>query len=85
MYKARSCDEAYAFFVAANRRALGVAVVREFARHRLRRLAFIGASMEQVREARDEARTPLPSRNAFSPEEADIFRFLQGRGARGGD
>ena len=41
---ARSCDEAYAFYVAANRRALGVAVVREFARHRLRRLAFIGVS-----------------------------------------
>jgi len=82
---ARSCDEAYAFFVAANRRALGVAVVREFARHRLRRLAFIGASMEQVREARDVARTPSPSRDALSPEEADIFHFLQGRGARGGD
>ena len=77
---ARSQNEAYAFFVATQRRSLGVAVVREFARHRLRRLAFIGVSVAQVRAARDEARSPLPSPAALSPEEADFFSFLQGRG-----
>ena len=77
---ARSQDEAYAFFVATQRRSLGVAVVREFARHRLRRLAFIGASVAQVQQARDDTRSPTPSPAGLSPEEADFFRFLQGRG-----
>ena len=77
-YGARSPEEAYACFVAVNRRALGVAVVREFARHRLRRLAFVGMTVAQVREARDEVHTPQVSRGVFGPEEADFFRFLQG-------
>ena len=77
-YGARSPSEAYACFVAVNRRALGVAVVREFARHRLRRLAFVGMTVAQVREAREEVHTPQVTRSVFSPEDADFFRFLQG-------
>ena len=68
------------FYVAAQRRALGVSVVREFARHRLRRLGFIGVSLDQVREARDEAHMPWSARSSLSPEEADFFRFLQAGG-----
>ena len=41
-YGARSEAEAYGFFVASLRRMLGVFVAREFARHRLRRLPFVG-------------------------------------------
>ena len=77
---ARSQNEAYAFFVAANRRALGVSVVREFARHRLRRLGFIGVPIALMREVRDEAHIPWQPRSSLSPEEADFFRFLQGGG-----
>ena len=77
---ARSQNEAYGFYVAAQRRALGVSVVREFARHRLRRLGFIGVSLDQVREARDEAHMPWSARSSLSPEEADFFRFLQAGG-----
>ena len=39
---ARSMAEARAFFIASLRRQLGVCVVREFARHRLDRVAYIG-------------------------------------------
>ena len=41
-YGARSEAEAYSFFVASLRRMLGVFVARELARHRLRRLPFVG-------------------------------------------
>ena len=52
--------------------------MREFARHRLRRLAFVGMTVAQVREAREEVHTPQVTRSVFSPEDADFFRFLQG-------
>ena len=41
-YGARSESEAYGFFVAALRRRVGVFVAREMARHRLRRVPFVG-------------------------------------------
>jgi len=83
-YGASSQDEAYARIVAVNRRVLGVAVVREFARHRLRRLAFVGLTVAQVRQAREEVNTPHVTRGVFGPEEADYFRFLHGARAGAG-
>ena len=41
-YGARTEDEAYGFFVASLRRRAGVFVARELARHRLRRVPFVG-------------------------------------------
>ena len=46
---ARGYDEARAFYIHALRRRLGVAAVRELARHRIRRAPFVGASRAQVR------------------------------------
>jgi hypothetical protein len=43
-YGARTQTEAYGFFVAALRRRIGVFVARELARHRLRRIAFVGVA-----------------------------------------
>ena len=43
-YGARTEEEAYGFFIAALRRRVGVFVAREMARHRLRRLPFVGVS-----------------------------------------
>ena len=42
-------QEARAVFVALYRRRLGCFVSREMARHRLRRLPFVGATRAQVR------------------------------------
>ena len=46
---ARSMQEARAVFIALYRRRLGCFVAREMARHRLRRLPFVGATRAQVR------------------------------------
>ena len=45
---ARSADEARSFIVSALRRRLGCFVAREFARYRLRRLPYVGASRAAV-------------------------------------
>ena len=77
-YGARDENEAYAFFVAAQRRELGVAVVREFARHRLRRIPFIGMTVAQVRAASERVQLMPASRNALGPDEDEYFRYIQG-------
>ena len=46
----RNEAEAKSFLTAALRRRLGVVVVREFARHRLQRLVYVGASRASVRD-----------------------------------
>ena len=51
---ARSEAEARAFFAQSYRRRLGVSVVREFARHRLRRVQMVGVD-------RGHLRSPWPS------------------------
>ena len=45
---ARSPEEARSFFASALRRRLGCFVAREFARYRLRRLPYIGATRDAV-------------------------------------
>ena len=45
---ARTQAEARAFFMASYRRRMGVAVVREMARHRLRRVPLIGVPRAAV-------------------------------------
>ena len=51
---ARSMTEARAFFIARLRRSLSVVIAREMARHRLRRIPFIGIPRAAIR-----ARQPL--------------------------
>ena len=60
---ARSAEEARSFLVAALRRRLGCFVAREFARYRLRRLPYVGASRAAVaargiRHSRHRGRDP---------------------------
>ena len=59
---ARSQDEAKGFLLAGFRRRLGLAVAQAFARHRLRRLPFVGATPDgvQAARARDAAGGGLP-------------------------
>lgn len=47
-YGARSVEEAYGFFIAALRRRVGVFAAREMARHRLRRIPFVGVPRAAV-------------------------------------
>ena len=47
-YGARSAEEAYGFFIAALRRRVGVFAAREMARHRLRRIPFVGVPRAAV-------------------------------------
>ena len=58
---ARSAEEARSFMVAQVRRRLGITAVREFARHRLRRVPFVGmprAAILRVAEARARVHQP---------------------------
>ena len=50
---ARSQAEARSFFVASLRRQLGVHAVREMARHRLRRVPYIGVERAVLQRRRD--------------------------------
>ena len=47
---ARSATEARAFFMARLRRSLSVVIAREMARHRLRRIPFIGVPWAAIRD-----------------------------------
>ena len=47
---ARSATEARAFFIARLRRSLSVVIAREMARHRLRRIPFIGVPRAAIRD-----------------------------------
>ena len=47
-YGARTEAEARSFFTAATRRRVGVFVLREFVRHRLRRIPYVGVPYSQM-------------------------------------
>ena len=50
VFGARTRDEAYSYWLQRYRRDMGMAVVREMARHRLRRVPFIGVQRRFVEE-----------------------------------
>ena len=71
---ARSQAEARSYFTSTLRRAWGVATVREFARHRVSRLCFIGASRGQGAQAvRARSQGLLTSWAARSPAAFSAF------------
>ena len=55
MLGARSAAEAKGYYVRRMRRAWGIAAVREFARHRLRRVGHVGAPRLATRAERARA------------------------------
>ena len=52
---ARTWSEAFGFILQSMRRRLGVVVVREFARHRLHRVPYIGHTRASLARARSHA------------------------------
>jgi len=82
-YGARTEGEAYSFFVAALRRQVGVAVVREFARHRLRRLHFIGMTRAEVAAARRAADQRPATPGALGPDASEFYVYQAGLAAGG--
>ena len=85
---ARSQGEVHGFYVAQLRRRMGVTAVREFARHRLRRAAYVGvprAVVEQMMQ-QEAMRVRLHGQPAAEPPYADFFAWAgqQPAAARGG-
>ena len=80
---ARSMEEARSFMIAKVRRRIGMTVVREYARHRLRRVPFVGmprAAAIRVAEARARVHHPyLGVTRAY-----DFYHFQAMGAARGG-
>ena len=76
--------EARAFFIARLRRTLGVVVGREMARHRLRRVPFIGVPRAAVRAhiaARDrrrgqDAQPAMPDGVGVRPDDFYAFQVF---------
>ena len=82
---ARSQGEVHGFYVAQLRRRMGVTAVREFARHRLRRAAYVGvprAVVEQMMQ-QEAMRVRLHGQPAAEPPYADFFASA-GAAAGGG-
>ena len=84
----RSEGEARGYFVGALRRHVGVSVAREFARHRLRRLALVGVSRAAIAEARRirlvaGGSAPGDARGWASMEDFFAFQAAQSHGAGG--
>ena len=80
--------EVHGFYVAQLRRRMGVTAVREFARHRLRRAAYVGvprAVVEQMMQ-QEAMRVRLHGQPAAEPPYADFFAWAgqQPAAARGG-
>ena len=70
---ARSQGEVHGFYVAQLRRRMGVTAVREFARHRLRRAAYVGvprAVVEQMMQ-QEAMRVRLHGQPAAEPPYAE--------------
>ena len=72
-YGARTEDEAYGFFIASLRRRTGVFVARELARHRLRRVPFVGmtrAALDAYRQrqmgAADQDRPQIAAHDFYA-------------------
>ena len=61
---ARSWSEAFGFILQSMRRRLGVVVVREFARHRLHRVPFIGHTRASLARARSHAELQVAAMHA---------------------
>ena len=60
---ARSQAEARAIYITLMRRTLGVAGVREMARHRLRRVPYVGLTRTQLRSRQERLSARLASGN----------------------
>ena len=71
---ARSQAEARGFFIASLRRSLCVVFAREMARHRLRRIPFIGVPREAIR-----ARPPYRAQHEpqYLPQMAQLADFMR--------
>ena len=83
----RSEDEAYGFLLAGYQRRLGVVVTQAFARHRLRRLPYVGATREgvQAARARDAAGGGLPDPGpGVGLEDFYVYQSHLPRGPDGG-
>ena len=76
-YGARTETEAYGFFVAALRRRVGVFVARELARHRLRRIPFVGVARAALRAyaQRSRAARRPAERDAAQVASHEFFAF----------
>ena len=70
---ARSADEAYSFYLQRFRRELCLVSVREFARHRLHRLPFIGVPRAHLRDR--PRRPPVRDVDDFGFRPADFFAY----------
>ena len=58
---ARSQGEVHGFYVAQLRRRMGVTAVREFARHRLRRAAYVGVPRAVVEQMMQQEAMRVPA------------------------
>ena len=64
---ARSQGEVHGFYVAQLRRRMGVTAVREFARHRLRRAAYVGVPRAVVEQMLQQEAMRTASRRPSCP------------------
>ena len=72
----RTMEEARGIYIALYRRRLGCFVAREFARHRLRRIPFIGLTHDQVRARRRRRDLPVLARDAAAGvRAADYYAY----------
>ena len=72
----RTMEEARGIYIALYRRRLGCFVAREFARHRLRRIPFIGLTRDQVRARRRRRDLPVLARDtAAGVRAADYYAY----------
>ena len=82
MLGARNAEEAKSFYVSAFRRRLGVFVAREFARHRIRRVPYVGVPRAVV-ERRTQRGQLIGGTQAQAPlyvPYADFYQFQAGAG-----
>ena len=79
---AHALSEARSFYVARLRRRMGVAAVREFARHRLRRVPYVGVprAVVEQRMQREALRNRMAGDPLAEPPYADFFAFQAGPG-----
>ena len=83
---ARSAQEARGFVAAAVKRRLGLTVAREMARHRLRRVPYIGVPRHIVEERMQPFHLRAIERGGGAAvSAADFYAFQQRQGAWGRD
>ena len=71
---ARAAGEARSFYVSRLRRRVGIFAVREMARHRIRRIPFIGMP-RQVYERLPSARPAFHERGGWRTSAQDFYAF----------